>query len=120
MFQMPMSSPMMTTMFGFLPAWAAAADTFSLWALIAVSVALSTPLQQSSPPLGRGAGFVALTVWSAFTSESSRPLDAAHPPPAPTASAIRTGRFAFRNIVRLLNTRKETRFLRGEDRLPVV
>jgi hypothetical protein len=55
MFQTPMSSPMMNTMFGFLPFWSLA---FTL-VLAAMSCALVTVLQQLSAPLGQLSGLIA-------------------------------------------------------------
>src|SRR5579859_2676522 len=87
MFQIPTSSPMMTTMFGCLPSFWAAADTFALWAAIAASAALSAPAQQppsSGPSVGVAAG--GADAAPVLANGLNLPDAAAYPAVRPTAS----------------------------------
>src|SRR5262245_6506374 len=93
MLNQPTSSPMMKTMFGFLPFF----PFLSFCSSAAMNCLRSAPPQQPSS-LPDTAGVSA----RADHSAESWPDAASHPPIAPTTSATGTARFLTRNITFLL------------------
>src|SRR5262245_56664114 len=101
MFQTPMSSPMMTTMIGFLPpGWA----TFALAAASNRALSASTQQEPSAGWQAAGAAVVASVAGagSARDDDSRRPEATAHPPSPPTTSMSRGTSFELRSMTYLL------------------